>query len=332
VIVTDLADLFPFPKGLIVNSVVKYIMKMVPAYSLPHAYTFKQAMELGHGKPVQNITSTHDDIAFLQYTGGTTGVSKGAVLSHKNIIANMLQICAWMTPVLKEGEEVCITPLPLYHIFSLTVNCLAFMKYGAHNVLVTNPRDLPALVKDMRTNHFTLMSGVNTLYNGLLNNEEFRKLDFSKLKMSVAGAMALQTSVCNRWKELTKSILVEGYGLTETSPVACCNPIDGSDKVGTIGLPVPSTNIKLVDDNDQEVPMGQSGELCVFGPQVMQGYWKRPDETAKVLKNGWLHTGDIAVVDEDGYFKIVDRKKDMILVSGFNVYPNEVEDAIASHP
>jgi long-chain acyl-CoA synthetase len=332
VVVTELADLFPFPKGLIVNSVVKYIKKMVPAYSLPHAYTFKQAMELGHGKPVQKVTCTHEDIAFLQYTGGTTGVSKGAVLNHKNIIANMLQICAWMTPVLKQGEEVCITPLPLYHIFSLTVNCLAFMKYGAHNVLITNPRDIPALVKEMRNNHFTLMSGVNTLYNALLNNEEFRKLDFSKLKMSVAGAMALQTSVCNRWKDLTKSVLVEGYGLTETSPVACCNPIDGRDKVGTIGLPVPSTNIKLVDDNDQEVPMGQAGELCVYGPQVMQGYWKRPDETAKVLKDGWVHTGDIAMVDEDGYFKIVDRKKDMILVSGFNVYPNEVEDAIASHP
>lgn len=332
VIVTELADLFPFPKRLIVNSVVKYVKKMVPAYHLPHAYTFNQAMELGQGKPVQKIECTQKDIAFLQYTGGTTGISKGAVLTHGNIIANMLQICAWMTPVLKEGEEVCVTPLPLYHIFSLTVNCLAFMKYGAHNILITNPRDLPALVKDMKRHHFTLMTGVNTLYNGLLNNEEFRKLDFSKLKMSVAGAMALQTSVCLRWKELTKSILVEGYGLTETSPVACCNPIDGSDRVGTIGLPMPSTDIKLVDDDEKEVGPGQSGELCVLGPQVMQGYWKRPDETAKVIKNGWLHTGDIAVVDENGFFKIVDRKKDMILVSGFNVYPNEVEDAIASHP
>jgi len=332
IVVTELADLFPFPKRLLVNSVVKYIKKMVPAFHLPQAYTFNQAMELGQGKPVQKVACTQSDIAFLQYTGGTTGVSKGAVLTHGNIIANMLQICTWMTPVLKPGEEVCITPLPLYHIFSLTVNCLAFMKYGAENILITNPRDLPALIKDMRNHHFTLMSGVNTLYNGLLNNEEFRKLDFSKLKMSVAGAMALQTSVSLRWKELTKSIIVEGYGLTETSPVASCNPIDGRDKVGTIGLPVPSTNIKLVDDNDQEVGPGQSGELCVQGPQVMQGYWKRPDETAKVLKNGWLHTGDIATVDEEGFFKIVDRKKDMILVSGFNVYPNEVEEAIASHP
>ncbi|MGZ3798181.1 MAG: AMP-binding protein [Pseudobdellovibrionaceae bacterium] len=332
VVVTELAELFPFPKNLIINSVLKYVKKMVPPYNLPHAYSFKQALELGHDKKPQHIECTPQDIAFLQYTGGTTGVSKGAVLSHSNIIANMLQICAWMTPVLREGEEVCITPLPMYHIFSLTVNCLAFMKYGSHNILITNPRDLPALVKDMKKYHFTLMSGVNTLYNGLLNNEEFRKLDFSKLKMSVAGAMALQTSVSMRWKELTHSVLVEGYGLTETSPVACCNPIDGRDKVGTIGLPLPSTNIKLVDDDDNEVPMGQHGEICVSGPQVMQGYWKRPDETAKVLKNGWLHTGDIATVDSDGYFKIVDRKKDMILVSGFNVYPNEVEDAIASHP
>ncbi|MGZ3744961.1 MAG: AMP-binding protein, partial [Pseudobdellovibrionaceae bacterium] len=332
VVVTELAELFPFPKNLIINSVLKYVKKMVPPYNLPHAYSFKQALELGHDKKPQHIECSPKDIAFLQYTGGTTGVSKGAVLSHSNIIANMLQICAWMTPVLREGEEVCITPLPMYHIFSLTVNCLAFMKYGSHNILITNPRDLPALVKDMKKYHFTLMSGVNTLYNGLLNNEEFRKLDFSKLKMSVAGAMALQTSVSMRWKELTHSVLVEGYGLTETSPVACCNPIDGRDKVGTIGLPLPSTNIKLVDDDDNEVPMGQHGEICVSGPQVMQGYWKRPDETAKVLKNGWLHTGDIATVDSDGYFKIVDRKKDMILVSGFNVYPNEVEDAIASHP
>jgi long-chain acyl-CoA synthetase len=332
VVVTELAELFPFPKNLIINSVLKYVKKMVPPYKLPHAYSFKQALELGQGKKPQHIECTPQDIAFLQYTGGTTGVSKGAVLTHSNIVANMLQICAWMTPVLKEGEEVCITPLPMYHIFSLTVNCLAFMRYGAHNILITNPRDLPALVKDMKKYNFTLMSGVNTLYNSLLNNEEFKKLDFSKLKMSVAGAMALQTSVSLRWKELTQSILVEGYGLTETSPVACCNPIDGRDKVGTIGFPLPSTNVKLVDDNDNEVVPGQPGEICIFGPQVMQGYWKRPDETMKVLKNGWLHTGDVATVDSDGYFKIVDRKKDMILVSGFNVYPNEVEDAIASHP
>lgn len=332
VVVTELAELFPFPKNLIVNSVVKYVKKMVPAYHLPQAYSFKQALELGHGKTPQHVECSAQDIAFLQYTGGTTGISKGAILTHRNIISNMLQICAWMTPVLKPGEEVCITPLPMYHIFSLTVNCLAFMRYGAHNILITNPRDLPALIKDMKKHHFTLMSGVNTLFNGLLNHPDFQKLDFSKVKMSVAGAMALQTAVSKRWKQVTNSLIVEGYGLTETSPVACCNPIDGRDKVGTIGLPLPSTNIKLVDDNDQEVTAGQPGEICVFGPQVMQGYWNRPDETAKVLKNGWLYTGDIATVDEDGYFKIVDRKKDMILVSGFNVYPNEVEEVIATHP
>ena len=332
IVVTELAELFPFPKSLIVNSVIKYVKKMVPAYHLPHAYSFKQALELGSGKTPKSIEATQDDTAFLQYTGGTTGVSKGAVLTHGNILANMLQICSWMTPLLKPGQEVCITPLPMYHIFSLTVNCLAFMKYGTHNILITNPRDLPALVKDMRKHQFTLMTGVNTLFNGLLNNEEFKKLDFSKLKMSVAGAMALQTSVTMRWKEITKSVLVEGYGLTETSPVATCNPIDGNDRVGTIGLPLPNTNVKLVDDDGVEVAMGQPGELCVQGPQVMKGYHNRPDETAKVIKDGWLYTGDVAVVDGDGYFKIVDRKKDMILVSGFNVYPNEVEEAIASHP
>ncbi|WP_413287590.1 AMP-binding protein [Bdellovibrio sp. HCB337] len=332
VVVTELGDLFPFPKSLIVNSVIKYVKKMVPAFNLPQAYTFKQALELGQGKTPKSVECTLSDVAFLQYTGGTTGISKGAVLTHSNIIANMQQICVWMTPLLKEGQEVCITPLPMYHIFSLTVNCLAFMKYGTHNILITNPRDIPALVKDMKKHHFTIMTGVNTLFNALLNNEEFTKMDFSRVKMSVGGAMALQTSVTQRWKAITKSVLVEGYGLTETSPVACCNPIDGHDIVGTIGLPLPSTDIKLVDDDENEVPMGQPGELCVKGPQVMQGYLNRPDETAKVLKNGWLHTGDVAVVDENGYFKIVDRKKDMILVSGFNVYPNEVEEAIASHP
>jgi len=332
IVVTELAELFPFPKSLIVNSVIKYVKKMVPNYNLPQAYSFKQALELGSKKAPQSVPGSLQETAFLQYTGGTTGVSKGAVLTHQNIIANMLQICAWMTPLLQPGKEVCITPLPMYHIFSLTVNCLAFMKYGTHNILITNPRDLPALIKDMKKHQFTVMTGVNTLFNGLLNNEEFRKLDFSKVKMSVAGAMALQTSVTKRWKEVTKSVLVEGYGLTETSPVATCNPIDGSDRVGTIGLPLPSTDVKLVDDNGVEVAMGQPGELCVKGPQVMKGYHNRPDETEKVLKDGWLYTGDVAVVDSDGYFKIVDRKKDMILVSGFNVYPNEVEDAIASHP
>lgn len=333
VVVTEIGDQFPFPKGLIVNSVVKHVKKMVPAYNLPQAYSFNQALQLGAVKPVQNIPLKIDETAFLQYTGGTTGVAKGAILSHKNVIANMLQICEWMKPKLEEGKETCLTALPMYHIFSLTVNCLAFMRYGTHNILITNPRDIPAFIKDMKKHPFTVMTGVNTLYNALMNHAHFGQIDFSKVKISVAGAMALQRVVAERWMSLTKSSLVEGYGLTEASPVVCCNPIDGRDKVGTIGLPLPSTEVCFLDDNGQPVKNGEPGELCVKGPQVMQGYWQRPDETAKVIdKDGWLHTGDIATIDNDGYVKIVDRKKDMILVSGFNVYPNEVEDAIASHP
>lgn len=333
VIVTEIGDLFPFPKGLIVNSVVKFVKKMVPAYNLPQAYSFKMALELGSLKSYQSVLVKSSDTAFLQYTGGTTGVSKGAVLSHKNIISNMLQICAWMKPLLKEGQEACLTPLPMYHIFSLTVNCLAFMQYGSQNILITNPRDIPAFIKEMRTHHFTIMSGVNTLFNALMNHPDFQKIDFSKTKICVAGAMALQKAVSEKWVRMTKMRIVEGYGLTEASPVVCCNPIDGTDRVGTIGLPLPETQIKILSDEGQELPIGEAGELCVKGPQVMEGYWQRPDETAKVLtKDGWLKTGDVAVVDKDGFVKIVDRKKDMILVSGFNVYPNEVEDAISSHP
>lgn len=332
VVVTELADLFPFPKSFIVNSVVKYIKKMVPAYQLSRSYTFREALEIGARGKSTAVPTVATDVAFLQYTGGTTGVSKGAVLTNSNIIANMLQICAWMTPRLVPGQEICITPLPMYHIFSLTVNCLAFLRYGTQSILITNPRDMPALMKDMKKYKFTLMTGVNTLFNGLLHQEEFKTIDFSSFKLSVAGAMALQKSVSVRWKEVTKSTIVEGYGLTEASPVLCCNPIDGTDKVGTIGLPLPGTEVKLVDDQGNEVPAGEPGELAARGPQVMQGYWKRPDETAKVLRDGWLLTGDVAVVDNEGFFKIVDRKKDMILVSGFNVYPTEVEEAIADHP
>ncbi len=333
VVITEVADLLPFPKRLLINSVVKYVKKMVPAYNLPQAYSFNQALQIGTQAPYQEVSMTQKDIAFLQYTGGTTGVSKGAVLTHRNIIANMLQICAWMTPRLVPGEEKVLTALPMYHIFSLTVNCLTFIRYGAENLLITNPKDIPNFIKEMIKHRCSVMSGVNTLFNALMNHPDFKKIDFSPLKVSVAGAMALQRSVCERWRKETKSLLIEGYGLTEASPVVCCNPIDGTDRVGTIGLPLPSTNIKLVDDVGVEVPMGQDGELCVYGPQVMQGYWNRPDETAKVIDTqGWLRTGDVAVVEPDGFVKIVDRKKDMILVSGFNVYPNEVEDAIASHP
>lgn len=334
VVVTEIGDLLPFPKSLIVNSVVKYIKKMVPPYKLPQAYSFKQALELGAARPSQTFLGTNHETAFLQYTGGTTGVSKGAILTHRNIISNMLQIFEWVKPKLREGEETALTALPMYHIFSLTVNCLAFMRYGAHNILITNPRDIPAFIKDMKRYPFTVMTGVNTLYNALMNHPDFGTIDFRRVKASVAGAMALQRAVCERWQEKTGSLLVEGYGLTEASPVVCCNPIDGNDKVGTIGMPLPSTEVKLVDDDGKEITQpGMPGELCCRGPQVMKGYWQRQDETEKVLdREGWLKTGDIAVVDENGYFKIVDRKKDMILVSGFNVYPNEVEDAIASHP
>ena len=333
VIVTEIGDLFPMPKRLLVNTVVKHVKKMVPAFNLPHAYSFNQALELGAKANLTPVPLTQADVAFLQYTGGTTGVAKGAVLTHRNILANMLQIVSWMGTKLKKKEEVAITALPMYHIFSLTVNCLAFMWYGAENILITNPRDIAGFIKDLRKTHFTIITGVNTLFNALMNHPDFSKVDFSKVKIAVAGAMALQRAVSERWKEITGSTLVEGFGLTETSPVVCVNPINGGDKVGTIGLPVPSTDIKMIDDNGNEVKQGESGELCVKGPQVMQGYWNRPDETANVLSaDGWLKTGDVAQIDTDGFVKIVDRKKDMILVSGFNVYPNEVEDAIATNP
>lgn len=333
VIITEIGDLFPFPKNLLVNSVVKYAKKMVPAYKLPQAYSFKQALRIGSERPYQDVPLSSQDSAFLQYTGGTTGISKGAVLTHQNIVANMLQILTWMKPLLEEGKEVIITALPLYHIFSLTVNCLSFMTYGGENVLITNPRDIPGFIKTLRGTKFTVVTGVNTLFNALMNHADFDKIDFSSTKISVAGAMALQRAVAEKWKARTKTPVFEGYGLTEASPVVCCNPIHGNlDMVGTIGMPLPSTVVKLIDDNGNEVPQGQEGELCVQGPQVMQGYYNRPDETIKVLDKGWLKTGDIAIMLDNGYFKIVDRKKDMILVSGFNVYPNEVEDAIASHP
>lgn len=332
VIVTEVGDLLGFPKKFIINSVLKYVKKMVPDYNFNH-HTFGETLALGAQQPYTQPALNADDIAFLQYTGGTTGVSKGAVLTHRNIIANMLQICAWMRPKLIEGEEICLTPLPLYHIFSLTVNCLAFMRYGATNILITNPRDIPAFIKTMRSEKFSIMTGVNTLYNALAIHPDIKKVDFSNLKISVAGAMALQTAVKERWKSSTGTDVIEGFGLTESSPVATVNPIDGTDKVGTIGVPVPNTDVKLIDDNGNTVTaFNTAGELCIKGPQVMQGYYNRPDETAKVIKDGWLMTGDIATMDEEGFFKIVDRKKDMILVSGFNVYPNEVEDAIVKHP
>ena len=333
VIVTEVGDQLGFAKGLLVNTVLRHVKKMVPAFNLPKAIKFNEALRKGQSSKLTKVNLNLDDTAFLQYTGGTTGVSKGAVLTHRNIVANMEQISSWMIPLLKEGEEVVIAALPMYHIFCMTVNGLAITKIGGHNILITNPKDIAGFIKTLRTTKFTVGTGVNTLFNALMNHPDFKKIDFKPLKVSVAGGMALQTAVAKRWKEETKSPIVEGYGLTEASPVVCCNPIDGTDRVGTVGLPLPSTDVQLRDDDNKEVAPGESGELCVRGPQVMKGYWNRPDETAKVMtSDGWLKTGDIAVVDREGFFKIVDRKKDMILVSGFNVYPNEVEDVIALHP
>lgn len=333
VIVTELGDLLGFPKSLVVNSVVKYVKKMVPEFSLPDAISFNSALERGSQLTCTRVPMEMDEVAFLQYTGGTTGVSKGAMLTHRNVVSNMEQIRAWMLPKLKEGEEVVVCALPLYHIFAFTVNALAIAKYGGHNILIPNPRDIPAFVKELKKHPISVFTGVNTLYNALLNNAEFQKLDFSSYKLAVAGAMALQKAVAERWTKVTGCTIIEGYGLTETSPVASANPIDGTDRVGTIGLPLPSTLIKMIDEDGKDVAIGEVGEICIKGPQVMKGYWQRPDETANVMTpDGWFKSGDIGVMDADGYSRIVDRKKDMILVSGFNVYPNEVEDVVATHP
>ncbi|QDH81573.1 AMP-binding protein [Echinicola soli] len=331
IILTEIGDLLGGLKGGIVNLVVKYIKKMVPAYNLPHVIKFNDALDIGSHHNLKPVALSLDDTAYLQYTGGTTGVSKGAELTHGNIIANMQQISAWMKPKLIEGEELVITALPMYHIFALTVNCLAMLKIGAHNLLITNPRDMKAFCKDLRKHKFSVITGVNTLFNGLLNQESFRNLDFSYLKISVGGGMAVQKYVAEKWATVTGTPLAEGYGLTETSPVACCNPIDGTQRIGTIGLPLPNTDVKVVDDDGNELANGEKGELCIKGPQVMKGYWNRPKETEDVMLGDWLKTGDIGVITDDGFIKIVDRKKEMILVSGFNVYPNEVEDAIATH-
>ena len=332
VIVTELGDLLGGLKGTIVNLVVKHVKKMVPAYYLPGAVSFKKALSLGANHSFKKVASTLDDPAFLQYTGGTTGVSKGAELSHGNIVANMQQISAWMKPKLREKEEIVITALPLYHIFALTVNCLAMLKIGAHNVLITNPRDMNAFIGDLAKKRFTVITGVNTLFNGLLNQEAFGKLDFSGLKIAVGGGMAVQKATAEKWKSVTGVPLAEGYGLTETAPVATCNPIDGTERIGTIGMPLPNTEVMIADDAGNPVALGERGEILIKGPQVMRGYWNRPEETALVMHGDWFKSGDIGVMDADGFTKIVDRKKEMILVSGFNVYPNEVEDAVASCP
>ncbi|MFY7993823.1 MAG: long-chain-fatty-acid--CoA ligase [Bacteriovoracaceae bacterium] len=333
VILTEIGDMLKFPKNYIVNFVIKNVKKMVPPFTIPNALSFKECLAKGEADKFKHVTVTKDDIAFLQYTGGTTGVAKGAVLSHKNIVANMLQARAWIKNLIVDGQEIIITPLPLYHIFSLTANCFIFNSVGALNVLITNPRDIPGFVKEMSKWKFTAITGVNTLYNGLLNNEEFRKLDFSSLKVALGGGMAVQKSVAERWKQVTNRPLIEAYGLTETSPAACINPMTLKDYNGLIGLPIPSTDVEIKDDNNRTVPLGEIGEICIKGPQIMEGYWQRPDETAKVMtQDGFFRTGDLGFMNEQGFTKIVDRKKDMILVSGFNVYPNELEDVVCQNP
>jgi long-chain acyl-CoA synthetase len=332
VIVTQLGDMLDFPKRMIVNLVVKHVKKMVPAWSIANAIELRDALIEGGRFPLKHVSVGHDDLAFLQYTGGTTGVSKGAMLTHRNIIANLQQAHAWIRPFLKD-HEIIITALPLYHIFALTANCLTFFKIGATNVLITNPRDIPGFIKEIGKYPFTTITGVNTLFNAMVNNPDFAKIDLSQLRLTLGGGMAVQRAVAERWKEITGTTLLEAYGLTETSPAATINPVDLEEYNGCIGLPISSTEVSIRDDDGKELPIGEAGELCVRGPQVMKGYWNRPEETAKVIMaDGFLRTGDVAVIEPTGFVKIVDRKKDMILVSGFNVYPNEIEDVLALHP
>ena len=331
-VITSVGELLSF-KGLVVDFVLRRVKKMVPAYSIPGAIRVSDALAEGRKRALETVAIGPDDIAFLQYTGGTTGVAKGAMLLHRNIIANLLQARAWVQPFLGDTRDIIITPLPLYHIFSLTANCLVFMTLGGENVLIPNPRDIPGFVKEMGKYRFTAITGVNTLFNALVNNAEFRKLDFSALRLTLGGGMAVQQAVAEKWKEITGVPLIEAYGLTETSPAATINPLDLPAYNGSIGLPIPSTEVVLRDDAGHAVATGLPGEICVRGPQVMAGYWQRKDETDKVIdRDGWFATGDIGVMDERGYVRIVDRKKDMILVSGFNVYPNEIEAVIAMHP
>jgi long-chain acyl-CoA synthetase len=333
VLVTEVADMVGFPRNLLINFVVKNVKKMVPAWNIPSAVPFKTALRKGKSKPHQKVEVGPEDLAFLQYTGGTTGVSKGAMLTHRNISANVAQSRAWIGTDLEYGKEIIITPLPMYHIFSLTANCLVFCSIGALNVLIPNPRDLGGFIGELKKWKFTAFTGVNTLFNGLVNHPDFTNVDFSSLKVTLGGGMAVQRPVAEKWQSLTKTPLIEAYGLTETSPACCINPMSLRGYNGFIGLPISSTIVTIRDEEGKELAQGERGELCVKGPQVMKGYWNRPEETAKTFfDDGWLRTGDVAVMNEEGYFEIVDRMKDMILVSGFNVYPNEIEDVIATHP
>ena len=332
VITTTIGDLLGGLKGSIVNFVIRKIKKMVPSYSLPGSISLKNILKENSGKKGTSVSINNDDTAFLQYTGGTTGVSKGAELTHGNICANVSQVESWIGKNISEGEEVIITALPLYHIFALTANCLTFFRYGSKNILITNPRDMPKFCADLKKNPFTAITGVNTLFIGLMNQEVFKNLDFSKMKLALGGGMAVQDVVAEQWEKLTGCALLEAYGLSETSPAATINPWNGKHQTGSIGLPLPSTDIKILDDNMKEVKVGEPGEIAIKGPQVMKGYWNRPEETKKSMHGDYFLTGDVGTMDEKGFFKIVDRKKEMILVSGFNVYPNDVEKAISENP
>jgi long-chain acyl-CoA synthetase len=333
VVIAALGDMLG-AKGAVVNFVLRHLKKMVPPWKIAGAVRFNAMLAEGARLELKRVATGHEDVAFLQYTGGTTGVSKGAALSHRNILANLEQSAAWLRPWVKEDEpQAIITALPLYHIMSLTANCLLMMKAGGCNILITNPRDIPGFVKELRKQKFTMFTGVNTLFNALMNHPDFMKIDFSRLKVALGGGMAVQKAVADRWKKMTGCTLVEAYGLSETSPAVTINPLDLKDYNGSIGLPIPSTEVMIRGEDGKEVRLGSPGELCVRGPQVMKGYWNDPAETAKVLgADGFFATGDIAVMDESGYVRIVDRKKDMLLVSGFNVYPNEIESVVMMHP
>ncbi|MBM7072704.1 long-chain-fatty-acid--CoA ligase FadD [Shewanella sp. 202IG2-18] len=333
VIISSLGDLLSTPKRTVVNFVIKYIKKMVPAYHLPHALSYRKALSKGRRLQYVKPELKEEDLAFLQYTGGTTGLSKGAMLSHKNVVSNVLQASGAYSPILDNGKELVVTALPLYHIFALTVNCMLFLHKGAKNLLITNPRDIPGFVSELSKYDFSVLTGVNTLFNALVNNLEFANLNFDKLKLSIGGGMAVQRAVADKWQQITTTRLLEGYGLTEASPLVSCNAYNSEGYNGSIGLPAPGTDIQVRDDSGLILPQGETGELFIKGPQVMQGYWGNEEETKAVIdENGWLSTGDIGYMDEKGLFYIVDRKKDMILVSGFNVFPNEIEDVVALHP
>ncbi|HEF4757627.1 TPA: long-chain-fatty-acid--CoA ligase [Pseudomonas putida] len=335
-----MGDLMPTAKGWLVNTMVSKVKKMVPAYALPQAISFKSALRLGKGQPIKSLKAGLNDIAVLQYTGGTTGLAKGAMLTHGNLVANMQQARACLSqlakdgqPLLREGQEVMIAPLPLYHIYAFTANCMCMMVTGNHNVLITNPRDIGGFIKELKNWRFSALLGLNTLFVALMDHPQFKTLDFSSLKLTNSGGTALVKATAERWEQLTGCRITEGYGLTETSPVACTNPYGDQSRIGTVGLPVPGTTLKVINDEGIEQPLGERGELCIKGPQIMKGYWQKPEATNEVLDaEGWFKSGDIAVIDPDGFVRIVDRKKDMIIVSGFNVYPNEIEDVVMAHP